>query len=270
MSDRAPPINLSETPNMLRFLAFSAAVLMSTAVLAQNIATVNNKPIPKSKEDAWVKVLVDQGQKDSPELRQRIKDELVQREVLMQEAVKRGIPDRPDVKFQIDAQRQNVIAGALVRDEMTKHPITDDQVKAEYDKQKSKVGGTEYHARHILVEKEDEAKAIIDQLNKGAKFEDLAKKSKDPGSAERGGDLGWNVPDGFVKPFSDAMVKLQKGKYTDKPVQSQFGWHVIKLEDTRPVEFPPMEKVAPQIRESLQQQKIQAFIADLKSKAKIQ
>jgi peptidyl-prolyl cis-trans isomerase C len=255
---------------MLRFLAFSAAALLSTAVLAQNVATVNNKAIPKSSEDAWVKILVEQGQKDSPELRKRVKDELIQREVLLQEAAKRGIADRADVKFQIDAQRQNTIAGALVRDELAKHPITDAQVKAEYDKQKSAVGGQEYHARHILVEKEDEAKAIIDQLNKGAKFEDLAKKSKDPGSAERGGDLGWNVPDGFVKPFSDAMVKLAKGKYTDKPVQSQFGWHVIKLEDSRPVEFPPMDKVAPQIRETLQQQQVQAFIAGLKAKAKIQ
>jgi peptidyl-prolyl cis-trans isomerase C len=266
----APLFSFSETPTMLRILAFSAAALVSTAVLAQNIATVNGKPIPKSREDSWVKLLTEQGQKDSPELRKRIKDELIQREVLLQEAAKRGIPDKPDVKFQIDAQRQNAIAGALVRDEITKNPVTEAQIKAEYDKQKAAAGGQEYHARHILVEKEDEAKALIEQLNKGGKFEELAKKSKDPGSAERGGDLGWNVPGGFVKPFSDAMVKLEKGKYTDKPVQSQFGWHVIKLEDSRPVEFPALDKVAPQIREALQQQQVQAFIANLKSKAKIQ
>lgn len=255
---------------MLRILAFTATTLAATSVFAQNIAVVNNKPIPKSKEDAWIAQFVQQGQKDSPELRKRIKDELVQREIVLQEAAKRGIPERADVKFQLELQRQNVVAQALLRDELTKNPITDAQVQAEYDKQKAAQGGKEYRARHILVEKEDEAKAIIEQLNKGAKFEELAKKSKDTGSAARGGDLDWAGPDAYVKPFSDAMVKLEKGKYTETPVQTQFGWHVIRLDDVRDTQFPPLAQVQQQVRESLQQQRIQAFIEGLRAKAKVQ
>ncbi len=255
---------------MMRILAFTASALASTVVLAQNIAVVNNKPIPRSREDAWVQQFVQQGQKDSPELRKRIKDELIQREVVLQEAGKRGIPERADVKFQLELQRQNVIAQALLRDELTKNPITDAQIQAEYDKQKSLQGAKEYRARHILVETEDEAKSIIDQLNKGAKFEELAKKSKDTGSAARGGDLDWAGPSAYVKEFSDAMTKLEKGKYTETPVKSQFGWHVIRLDDVRDSQFPPLAQVQQQVRESMQQQRIQEFLGDLRKKAKVQ
>jgi len=255
---------------MLRILAFTASALVSSVVLAQNIAVVNNKPISKSREDAWVAQFVQQGQKDSPELRKRIKDELIQREVVLQEATKRGIPERAEVKFQLELQRQNVVAQALLRDELAKNPITDAQVQAEYDKQKAAQGGKEYRARHILVEKEDEAKDIIVQLDKGAKFEELAKKSKDPGSAAKGGDLDWAGPDAYVPPFSAAMTKLEKGKYTAEPVQTQFGWHVIRLDDVRDTQFPPLTQVQQQVRESLQQQRIQAFLEGLRGKAKIQ
>jgi len=255
---------------MLRILAFTASALASSVVLAQNIAVVNNKPIPKSREEAWVSQFVQQGQKDSPELRKRIKDELIQREVVLQEATKRGIPDRAEVKFQLELQRQNVVAQALLRDEIGKNPITDAQVQAEYDKQKGLQGGKEYKARHILVEKEDEAKDIIVQLGKGAKFEELAKKSKDTGSAAKGGDLEWAGPDAYVPPFSAAMTKLEKGKYTAEPVQSQFGWHVIRLDDVRDTQFPPLAQVQQQVRESLQQQRIQAFLEGLRKAAKVQ
>jgi peptidyl-prolyl cis-trans isomerase C len=255
---------------MLRILAFTASALVSSVVLAQNLAVVNNKPIPKSREDAWVQQFVQQGQKDSPELRKRIRDELIQREIVLQEATKRGLPERADVKFQLELQRQNVVAQALLRDELTKNPITDTDVQAEYDKQKAAQGGKEYHARHILLEKEDEARSIIEQLGKGAKFEELAKKSKDTGSAANGGDLDWAGPDAYVKPFSEAMTKLEKGKYTAAPVQTQFGWHVIRLEDVRDTQFPPLAQVQNQVRESLQQKRIQGFMESLRSKAKIQ
>lgn len=255
---------------MLRILAFAASALTSTVVLAQNIAVVNNKPIPKSREDAWVQQFVQQGQKDSPELRKRIKDELVQREIILQEAAKRGIPERAEVKFQLELQRQNVVAQALLRDEIAKHPITDADIQAEYDKQKAAQGGKEYRARHILVEQEDEAKSIIEQLGKGAKFEELAKKSKDTGSAANGGQLDWAGPESYVPEFSAAMTKLEKGKYTETPVKSQFGWHVIRLDDVRDTQFPPLAQVQPQVREALQQRRIQGFIEGLRSKAKIQ
>ena len=255
---------------MQRTALFAALVLASGFALAQNVAVVNNKPIPKAREDAWVKELTKQGQKDTPELRKMVKERLIQNEVLLQEATKRGIPEQADVKFMLDIQRQNTLIQALLRDEMTKHPVTDTEVQAEYDKQKSMVGSKEFRARHILVENEAEATAIVDQLKKGAKFEELAKKSKDTGSAANGGDLDWAAPDAYVKPFSDAMQKLKKGEITETPVQTQFGWHVIRLDDVRDTQFPPLEQVAPQIRESMQQQKAQAFVQNLTKNAKVQ
>lgn len=255
---------------MVRVIAFTAALVASTAVFAQNIAVVNNKPVPKAREDAWIEQLVKQGQKDSPQLRTQIKEQLIQREVLMQEVQRRALADKPDVKFQLDLQRQNTLIQALMRDELTRNPITDAQVKAAYDEQNAATGGKEYRARHILVENEGEAKELLEQLKKGAKFEELAKKSKDPGSAQRGGELDWAGAGAYVKPFSEAMTKLEKGKMTDAPVQTQFGWHIIKLEDVRDAQFPPLEQVTPQIREALQQQRVAAFVEDLRKKAKIQ
>ena len=141
----------------------------------------------------------------------------------------------------------------------------------EYDKlAKGAGGGKEYRARHILVESEAEAKSVIEQLKKGVKFEELAKKSKDPGSAANGGDLDWNGPDTFVKPFSEAMVKLEKGKYTEMPVKSDFGYHVIRLDDVREQAPPPLEQVAPQIKQELERRSIQTLQADLKAKARVQ
>jgi peptidyl-prolyl cis-trans isomerase C len=255
---------------MQRTAVFAALALASAVTFAQNVAVVNNKPIPKAREEAWVKELVKQGQTDSPELRKMVKERLIQNEVLLQEATKRGLPEQADVKFMLDIQRQNTLIQALLRDEMTKNPITDEQVKAEYDKQKASVGSQEYRARHILVEKQDEAVLVIEQLKKGAKFEELAKKSKDTGSAASGGDLDWAAPDAYVKPFAEALAKLKKGETTEVPVQTQFGWHVIRLEDVRDTQFPPLEQVAPQIRESMQQQKAQAFVQNLTKNAKIQ
>jgi len=253
---------------MRKALLIFALATVAGVASAQNVATVNGKPIPKSREDAWLKFAEQQGQKDSPQLREMVKKELIRREILLEDATKRGIVDKPDVKFQLDLQRQNVIIQALMRDVVEKNPVTEAQIKAEYDKQKAAAGAKEYRARHILVENEADAKAVIDQLKKGAKFDELAKqKSKDPGSAQRGGDLDWAGPDGFVKPFSGAMVALQKGQYTQTPVQTQFGWHVIQLDDVRDPQFPPLDKVQPQIREMLQQQRVQAYVDSLEKKA---
>lgn len=255
---------------MLRVFAFSAALVASTAVFAQNIATVNGKPIPKAREDAWVEQLKKQGQQDTPQLRQQVKDQLIQREVFMQEVTKRGIAEKPDVKFQLDVQRQNALIQALMREELARNPVTDEQIKAAYEEQKKSTGAREYKARHILVESEAEAKDITAQLKKGARFEELAKKSKDPGSAQRGGELDWAGAGAYVKPFSDAMVKLDKGQMTDAPVQSQFGWHIIKVDDVREAQFPPLDQVTPQIREALSQQRMAAFAEQLRKAAKIQ
>lgn len=248
-------------------------LLLATAaapVMAQNLAVVNGKPVPSSRADAMIKQMAAQGQQDSPQLRAMVKEELVNREVLMQEADKLGLSSSPEVKNQMEMARQSIVIRALVADYVKKNPVSETDMKAEYDKFKAQAGDKEYHARHILVEKEDDAKAIIAKLKSGAKFEDLAKQSKDTGSAANGGDLDWAPPSAFVKPFSDAMTSLQKGQITETPVQTQFGYHVIKLEDSRQAKVPSFEEVKPQIAESLQQQKLQAYQQELKKKAKIQ
>lgn len=254
-------------------------LLMASAglpAMAQNAAVVNGKAIPTSRVDAMVKQMAQQGpqgqkgQPDTPEMRSMIKDELINREVLAQEADRQGISSRVDVKNQVELARQSIVIRAMVADYLTKHPVKDADIKAEYDKVKASSAGKEYRTRHILVDKEDEAKDIITKLKGGEKFEDLAKVSKDPGSAEQGGDLGWAPPDAFVKPFSEAMMALKIGEYTQAPVKSQFGFHVIRLEEMRDTQFPPFDDVKGQIAESLQQRKLQDLQQELKKKAKIQ
>jgi len=254
-------------PARLLMLLVTAAAL---PVFAQNLAVVNGKPIPSARADVMIKQLEAQGQPDSPELRAMVREELVNREILMQEANRRGITNSPEVQNQAEIARQSIAIRALVQDYLKKNPVTDAEVQAEYDKFKAKSGDKEYHARHILVDTEDQAKAIIAKLKKGAKFADLAKQSKDTGSAAHGGDLDWASPASFVKPFSDAMVALKKGEFTQTPVKTQYGYHVIQLEDVRPAKLPTLEELKPQIEQALQQKKLQAFQEELHSKAKIQ
>ena len=250
-------------------LAMTAMVALPS--FAQNVATVNGKPIPAAKVDQVVKQVVAQGKAtDSPQLREAIKKDLIGREVLIQEADKQGIGTRPDVKNAIDNARQSIIINAMLADYIKKNPVKDADIKAEYDKYKAQMGDKEYHARHILVATEDEAKQIIAKLKGGAKFEDLAKASKDPGSAQNGGDLDWASPASFVPEFSKAMTSLQKGQVTETPVKTQFGYHVIKLEDVRAAKVPPLEEVKQQVAESLQQRKLAAYREDLMKKAKVQ
>jgi peptidyl-prolyl cis-trans isomerase C len=250
-------------------LAMTAMVALPS--FAQNVATVNGKPIPAAKVDQVVKQVVAQGKAtDSPQLREAIKKDLIGREVLIQEADKQGVGTRPDVKNAIDNARQSIIINAMLADYIKKNPVKDAEIKAEYDKYKAQVGDKEYHARHILVATEDEAKQIIAKLKGGAKFEDLAKQSKDPGSAANGGDLDWASPASFVPEFSKAMTSLNKGQVTETPVKTQYGFHVIKLEDVRAAKIPPLEEVKQQVAESLQQRKLAAFREELMKKAKIQ
>ena len=244
--------------------------LVAAPAFAQNVATVNGKAIPSSKVDQIVKQVVAQGkQADSPQLREAIKKDLINREVLIQEADKQGIATRPEVKMQLDNARQSIIINAMLAEYMKKNPVKDTEAKAEYDKYKAQVGDKEYHARHILVGTEEEAKAIIAKLKAGGKFEELAKQSKD-GSAANGGDLDWASAAAYVPEFSQAMVKLNKGQVTETPVKTQFGYHVIKLEDTRAAKIPPFEEVKTQVSESIQQRKLAAYRDELAKKAKIQ
>lgn len=221
---------------------------------------------PKAYFDALLKERLAAGQPDTPEMRAAIRDELNTRELLVREAKKKGLDKTPDIKNQMDLSAQTVLVRAYVADWAKANPIPDAALRKEYDTIKAQIGDKEYHVRHILVDKEDEAKDIIAQLQKGEKFEKLAERSKDPGSKVNGGDLDWNAPANFVKPFSDAMVKLEKGKFTATPVQTQFGWHVIKLDDVRDAKVPSFDEVKPQLQQRMQGQYLDAYFKDLRTK----
>ncbi|MES2076847.1 MAG: peptidylprolyl isomerase [Pseudomonadota bacterium] len=251
-------------------LLLALIAVIAAPVFAQNAVTVNGKAIPAARVDQMVKQVVAQGQQqDSPQLREAIKKELIGREVLIQEADKQGYGMRPEVKSQIENTRQSVIINAMLADYVKKNPVKDAEIKAEYDKYKAAMGEKEYHSRHILVGTEAEAKDIIAKLKAGGKFEELAKVSKD-GSANNGGDLGWMAPGKLVKPFADAMVALKNGQYTETPVKTEFGFHVIKMEESRATKLPSLDEVKGQIAEAMQQKKIAAFRDELMKKAKIQ
>ena len=251
-----------------------AAALLGAAALpalAQNVAIVNGKPIPKER----VEVLKDQvqrsGREVNAEMEGQIKEEVIAREIFMQEAQKRGLEASADYKAQMELARQTILIRELFNDYQTKNPVTDAEIKAEYDKFVAANSGKEYKASHILVEKEDEAKAIIASIKKGAKFADIAKKqSKDPGSGANGGDLDWANPSSYVSEFTEALVKLNKGQMTQTPVKSQFGWHIIRLDDTRDAKLPKLDEVKPQVAQQLQQQKLAKFQEDLRAKAKVE
>jgi peptidyl-prolyl cis-trans isomerase C len=236
-----------------------------------NIAKVNGVAVPRARQDLLMQQQGTRGMPDNEQTRALVRDELINREVLYQEAQKSGVGKRPEVQAQLDMARQEVIVSAFVRDWVRTHPVTDADVQKEYERARSQTGDKEYHARHILVETEEQAKSLIDELKKGGKFDDLAtKNSKDPGSAQRGGDLDWNVPGTYDKQFADALVKLEKGKYTDKPVQTRFGYHIIMLEDVRPVKFPALNEVRQRISQQITQTRIDELVKSLRAKAKVE
>ncbi len=261
---------------MLKTSKFAVLAILGTLAVnpafaeEKSAAMVNGVSIPQSRIDLRVKAAAAQGQPDSPELRKAIREDMINVELMAQEAGKLGLDKNPDTVQQVELAKLSVLAGAFVQDYAKNHPIGDDQLKQEYDKLKAKLGNKEYNVRHILVDTEAEAKDVIAQLGKKAKFEKLAAKSKDAGSAQRGGELGWAVPGNFVPEFANAMLNLKKGEYTKEPVQSQFGWHVIKLENTRDLKVPPFEEVKPQLQQRLQQQSVKKAIDDLRAKAKIE
>lgn len=260
--------------NLLRiaYLLLLAAIgtMPAAAAQAQGVK-VNGVTIPQARLDFLVKNATLQGQPDTPELRAKVKDELVAREVLAQEAAKKGLDKNPEVVTQIELQRQGVLINAFLQDYAKSQPITDDMMKKEYDQVKAQNGSKEYKARHILVETEDEAKQIIGQIKKGGNFEKIAAdKSKDTGSKAQGGNLDWSPANRYVPPFAQALGKLKKGQMTDAPVQTQFGWHVIRLDEERAAKFPTFEEAKPQIQQQMQQQAINKLIADLRAKAKVE
>ncbi len=258
-----------KTPTFaLRTFALAALVL-PLAVAAQNIAIVNGKSVPKARVDMLLQQAARSGQQLPPGADQQARDQVVLREIFAQEAERRGIAATADYKAQMELARQSILIRELFEDYRKKNPVTDEAAKAEYDKFKAQSAGTEYRARHILVEKEDEAKSLIAQIKGGAKFDELAKKhSKDPGSGERGGDLDFAKPDSYVPEFSKAMVALKAGEMTDTPVKSQFGFHIIKLEETREAQFPAFDEVKDQLKQRMEQTKLQEYQEKLRTSAK--
>lgn len=245
--------------------------LGATAVMAQNIAIVNGKAVPKARLDSLAQQIESSGRPVTPEMQGQLREEVIAREVFMQEADKLGLSATDDFKVQMELARQTILIRQLFNDYQKKNPITDADLKAEYDKFAAANGGKEYKARHILVEKETDAKTIIASLKKGGKFEDIAKKqSKDTGSGAKGGDLDWANPNSYVPEFSAALLKLNKGQLTQEPVKTQFGFHIIRVDDVRDVKLPAFEEVKPQISQQMQQEKLGAFQQNLRSKAKIE
>ena len=234
-------------------------------------AKVNGVNIPQYRFEAAVKSRIAQGQADSPEMRKGIRDALINQEVVAQEAVRRGLEKQPNVAARIELDRQSALANAYFEDYLKRNPITDDMLRKEYERLKPELPAREYKVRHILVDKEDEAKNLIAQIRKGGNFEKLASEhSKDPGSKPRGGDLDWAPAERYVKPFADAVTRLKKGAMTDVPVQTDYGYHIIRVDDERATKIPSFEEAKQQLQQLVQQQTVQKAISDLRAKAKVE
>ncbi len=245
--------------------------LGTTAALAQNIAIVNGKAVPKARMDSLSLQFQSTGRPITPEVQEQMRQHLIALEVFTQEADKLGLSSSDEFKAQMELARQTVLANQLIKEFEKKNAITDDLLKAEYDKFAAANGGKEIKARHILVDKEADATAIIASLNKGGKFEEIAKKrSKDTGSGAKGGDLDWANPSSYVPEFSAALQALKKGQLTDKAVKTQFGFHIIRVDDVRDIKLPTFDEVKPQIADQMKQDKRGTYQRDLLGKAKVE
>ena len=265
-----------------RILAIAAAASLALPALAQQtgaakpsaagpVATVNGTAIPRARLEYLMRQQLQRGAPDNDQTRAVVREDLINRELVAQAAARAGVAKKRDVQTQLDVTRQEVLVGAYLNDYLKEHAVTDADVQKEYDRVREQTGASEYKARHILLETEDEAKRAIAELQKGAKFDELAKKSsKDEGTRELGGDLDWKVPSTLEKPFADAMVALEKGKFSAAPVRTRFGFHVIQLDDVRPVSFPPLAQVKPQIQQRLVRQKVEELVQKLRAAAKVE
>ncbi|MDH3321098.1 MAG: peptidylprolyl isomerase, partial [Betaproteobacteria bacterium] len=232
---------------------------------------VNGTAIPRARLEYLMRQQLQRGAPDNDQTRAVVREDLINRELVAQAAARAGVAKKRDVQTQLDVTRQEVLVGAYLNDYLKEHAVTDADVQKEYDRVREQTGASEYKARHILLETEDEAKRAIAELQKGAKFDELAKKSsKDEGTRELGGDLDWKVPSTLEKPFADAMVALEKGKFSAAPVRTRFGFHVIQLDDVRPVSFPPLAQVKPQIQQRLVRQKVEELVQKLRAAAKVE
>lgn len=251
------------------------SLVIVTSLYAQTataVAKVNGVAIPQARLEFMVKAAVAQGQTDSSEMRNTLRENLIAEEIIVQEALKKGLDRDPDVITQTELARQAILVRAYQADYIRNNAVSDDVLRREYEAVKVQMGDKEYKARHILVETEAEAKDIIASLKKkGTSFEKLAgERSIDVGSKNNGGELGWSAAAAYVKPFADALQSLKKGNTTDKPIQTSFGWHIIRLEDVRPTVTPPFEEVKMNMQQRVLQRNFAATVQDLRSKAKVE
>src|SRR5512145_3362969 len=258
-------------------LALSACNAQDSNAGTANIAVVNGVPIPQSRLDYVIKAQVQQGQKDDETMRKQIKEALITREILAQEAVKKGLDKDPNLQTQVDMARQEFLIRAYFDDFVKNNNVTEEELKAEYERVKAQQSGNgerkEYQARHILIKSEKQAKAALAQINKakGKNFAQIAKaKSEDPGSKAEGGLMDWSDGSNFVKEFSDAMVKLDEGQYTKQLVKTQYGYHIIMMDDVREMQFPPFEQVKERIEQQMLAQKRDKAIEALRTSAKVE
>ena len=255
------------TPTLIALAILSMA---PSAYAANSLATVNGKAIKQSIYDYIAKDAIARGQKVDGQVKQAITNKLIDSELVYQEAQKLGLDKQADYLAREELSRRELLTSMYLQDFVKKNPISESETKTAYEEYKKAYGDKEYSARHILVKTEGEAKDIIAQLDKGGDFAKIAKeKSLDPGSKEKGGDLGWFSPASMVKPFSDVAINLQKGSISTNPVQTQFGWHVIKLIDSRTAQPLPYDKVKDGIQKNLQQRNLEKMMAELRTKAKI-
>jgi len=253
----------------LILIAVACAAGMSLNVEAADLATVNGVAIKQSTLDFIIKEAASKGKKVDASVSASIVDQLITTELIDQEARKSDLTKQADFQIKEQLTLQELRVHAFIDDYVQHHPIDDQSLHAEYDRLKAQAHSQEYKASHILVKTEEEAKRVIAALDTGVDFSQLAKEMSLDSSKDNGGDLGWLTPDAVVPPFADALTKLRKGSYTTAPIQTEFGWHVIKLEDTRDVPPPAFDAVKAQILNNLQGQQLEKFIADLRSKAKI-
>jgi len=268
-----------KTPHALKRLAlltggllFAASMNLAVAETGKKdsgvVATVNGQPITQDMIDIFASKMKSRGGKG--DVQAQALDELIKITLITQDAEKKGLDKDPSVQRQLEWYRRSVLFNAGLRDYLKKHPITEDDIRKRYDEKVKHFDGTEYKARHILVKTEDEAKKLIDELKKGADFAELARKHSTGPTGKNGGDLGWFSANQMVKPFADAVAKMKKGQISDKPVKTQFGWHVIKLEDTRKVDPPSLEEMERKIRAELQNERIKAYLDELGKQASIE
>lgn len=253
---------------------FTALLLLTALQTAQAAteaaATVNGKVIKQSLVDYIIKDATERGQQVDDNVRATVVEKLISSEIILQEAQRLKLDKQPEFLAKEELTRRELLVNTYLQDYLKKNPVSEAETKAAYEQYKKEMGDKEYSARHVLVETENEAKQIIAQLDKGADFAKLAgEKSKDPGSQAKGGDLGWFPLGGMVKPFSDAVAKLSKGSYTKTPIQTQFGWHVVKLENVREMKAPTYDKVKDGLQKQIQQRKLEKLLNELRSKAKV-